>query len=305
VSDLFIYRGLPGSGKTTAARALQNSIGGRLVGRDALRSLLFGDSYLDSWPPDQDKEAHVTQLQDGLIRDGLRRNDVVIVDDMNLRSRYISRFAEIAREEGAALHVIDHTDVDVEVCIARDAGRGRSVGEPVIRDLHKRFIQGRGHPLPVPELPNPPVLDVEPYEPDLSKPKAVIVDIDGTVALHNGRDPYDYGRVYEDLPNWPVVRMVRAAMEDGYRLVFVSGRPDSCRVETRLWLNRWLPCSDESLFMRRADDSRNDAIVKLEIFNDHLRNQFNIMGVFDDRQRVVDMWRSLGLTVFQVAPGAF
>jgi hypothetical protein len=31
----------------------------------------------------------------------------------------------------------------------------------------------------------------------------------------------------------------------------------------------------------------------------------DIFLVVDDRNRVVDMWRSLGLSVFQVAPGDF
>ena len=31
----------------------------------------------------------------------------------------------------------------------------------------------------------------------------------------------------------------------------------------------------------------------------------SVFMVVDDRQKVVDMWRGLGLTVFQVAPGDF
>ncbi len=36
-----------------------------------------------------------------------------------------------------------------------------------------------------------------------------------------------------------------------------------------------------------------------------LLNKDSVFMVVDDRQKVVDMWRDLGLTVFQVAPGDF
>jgi hypothetical protein len=57
--------------------------------------------------------------------------------------------------------------------------------------------------------------------------------------------------------------------------------------------------------MRPRGDSRRDSIVKQEIFSDHIRHRWRITGVFDDRQHVVRMWRSLGLTVFQVAEGDY
>lgn len=44
---------------------------------------------------------------------------------------------------------------------------------------------------------------------------------------------------------------------------------------------------------------------KLDLFNEYVRENCDVQYVFDDRQQVVDMWRSLGLTVMQVAPGDF
>ena len=57
--------------------------------------------------------------------------------------------------------------------------------------------------------------------------------------------------------------------------------------------------------MRAEGDNRKDAIVKMELFNKYIRHHYNVRRVYDDRQQVVDMWRSLGLTVLQVAPGQF
>ena len=57
--------------------------------------------------------------------------------------------------------------------------------------------------------------------------------------------------------------------------------------------------------MRKAGDQRSDAIVKREIYEQQIRGKFNVHCVFDDRQSVVDLWRSLGLSCFQVADGDF
>lgn len=57
--------------------------------------------------------------------------------------------------------------------------------------------------------------------------------------------------------------------------------------------------------MRPADDNRDDALVKYELFNKYVRDNYDVLGVFDDRNRVVDMWRRIGLTCYQVAEGDF
>jgi hypothetical protein len=57
--------------------------------------------------------------------------------------------------------------------------------------------------------------------------------------------------------------------------------------------------------MRAAGDSRRDSIVKREIFDDRIRQVWHVKGVLDDRDQVVRMWRDLGLTCVQVAPGDF
>ena len=57
--------------------------------------------------------------------------------------------------------------------------------------------------------------------------------------------------------------------------------------------------------MRREGDNRKDSIVKHELFWKVVAPHWNVIGVLDDRQQVVDMWRSMGLTCAQVAPGDF
>ncbi|MDA3643829.1 AAA family ATPase [Saccharopolyspora indica] len=303
MKELFVYRGLPGSGKTTRARELQAATGACLVGRDHLRKLLFGKFVGLT----QAQENEVTKVQERLIRDALRSDQPAIVDDMNLRARYVRRFMEIAEQEGAQISVIDLTNVELAWCEFNDRSRERSVGWEVIEDLHRRFIEGREYPLPLPELPEKPS-ELLTYKPPEGGQPAIIVDIDGTVAKMDGRSPYDYSRVSEDLPNEPVIGIVLMYHAMGYEILFTSGRPETCRADTVLWIKEHLGFgwgADYELMMRNAGDHRKDNVVKKELFDRFIRNHYRVAIVLDDRDQVVEMWRSLGLTCLQVAPGNF
>jgi hypothetical protein len=142
--------------------------------------------------------------------------------------------------------------------------------------------------------------------PDTSK--AVLIDIDGTVANLNGRDPYDQTICLNDLPNKPVIEVIRSfVVNRGLVSVFVSGRPVKCIEATSNWLYRHvIPHGYPwALYMRKNGDYRPDWEAKLELFNEHVRDRYNILAAFDDRNQVVKLWRQLGITTFQVADGNF
>ncbi|WP_432986357.1 AAA family ATPase [Dactylosporangium sp. CA-233914] len=300
MTTLTITRGLPASGKTTWAKQQRHLV---RVNRDDLRHMLHGGPVED--PQRRGRaEREVTAAHHAAVEGLLRAGSDVVCDDTNLRGRVVREFAELAARCGAHFTVRDFTDVPVEECVRRDAlrtGTGH-VGEDVIRSMHQRYLAGRTLPLPL------PVLDTArgaPYEPPPDAPRTVLVDIDGTVALFNGRSPYDMTRVGEDLPNAPVIAAVRAMHAAGHEIVFCSGRSDDCREATQEWLARHVAVPYRALFMRRTGDQRRDSVVKAEIFDTEIRSRYHVIGVFDDRQQVVRMWRGLGLTVFQVAEGDF
>ena len=60
-----------------------------------------------------------------------------------------------------------------------------------------------------------------------------------------------------------------------------------------------------NVYMRDKNDSRKDTIIKHEIYENYIKNKFNVRVIYDDRNSVVDMWRSLGLKCFQVQEGDF
>ncbi|WP_433369673.1 AAA family ATPase [Actinoplanes sp. CA-142083] len=297
MTRLLITRGLPASGKTTFARKLQPRV--VRVNRDDLRRMLHGERLYTQW-----SESQVTHAQRAAVEALLRAHADVIVDDTNLRNKTVREWAEMAARLGASFEVHDFTDVPLEECIRRDLERGApdQVGEEAIRRMHSRYLAGRNLPLPVPYISD---ISVKVYEPDPDLPPAMLVDIDGTVALMGDRSPYDWHRVGEDLPNQAVITAVQAMHAAGNAIIFCSGRDAVCRPETEAWLDLFVGVPYEALFMRPEDDGRKDAVVKREIFDSEIRYTWRIVGVFDDRQQVVRMWRALGLTVFQVAEGDF
>ena len=139
----------------------------------------------------------------------------------------------------------------------------------------------------------------------VAKPSAVIVDIDGTLAIITDRSPYSHKGVLKDKPNAPVIAVARALAQAGHTLVIVSGRSELAREDTELWLARHLGVPFEGPFMRPTGDDRRDEAIKREIYDREIAPRFDVLCVLDDRDQVVRMWRALGLVCLQVAPGDF
>lgn len=133
-----------------------------------------------------------------------------------------------------------------------------------------------------------------------------LVDIDGTLAIRGNRGPYDWNQVGEDTPNPPIVTIVQALLLAGHPIAYVSGRKERSRRQTEMWLHANVGHLDntEGLWMRGDNDNRPDVQVKRDIYTAHFAGR-TIAGVIDDRAAVVRMWRSLGLTVLQVAEGNY
>jgi predicted kinase len=301
VSTLYITRGLPGCGKTYEASAwVAEAPDCRArVNRDDLRGMVHDSLHIKGVT-----EPRIISVRDAAISALLRKGVDVVSDDTNLPSRTVRDLSKLAARAGAGFEVWDLTNVPLEMCIARDAARERPVGEQVIRDMHTRYLRGRSFPLPLPDEDGERDA-LKPYTPVPGTPRAVLVDIDGTAALMNGRSPFDETRVGEDLPNLPVIKVVQALEAAGSRVVFMSGRSDACRAETAAWLAEHVGVPYDALHMRAGGDVRKDSVIKAELFDTHIRDAYDVACVLDDRKQVVEMWRSLGLTVLQVADGDF
>ena len=144
----------------------------------------------------------------------------------------------------------------------------------------------------------------------------VIFDLDGTLALIEARRAlaakpdgkinwkkfFDPENIKLDLPNAPVITAFKAFAEQGFKMVILSGRDSISRAETRQWLKD-NDIHPDILWMRPQGSFTPDDVLK-RTWLDELGAD-NVFCVFDDRDKVVQMWRDNGLTCFQVAPGNF
>jgi len=231
---VIITRGLPGSGKTTWAKKIMkdspNSF--KRVNKDELRAMLDDGKF------SRDAEKFIVDARDALILAAIRKGKHVIVDDTNLASKHIDRITQLVKGE-AKVEIQDFTDVTVAVCIERDLSRVASVGSKVIKQMYNQFLMG----------------DVKKVEYVSGLPDVVICDLDGTLSLMNGRDPYDASTCENDLLN-PVV----AALLIGKDVIFVSGREEKFRDKTIQFLKKY-QVRGKAIFMRETGDFRKDFIV--------------------------------------------
>lgn len=289
---LVMTKGLPGSGKTTWAKHVfevePNTV---LVCKDDLRAMLFCSAWT------RDREKFVLQMRDFVVSSGLKAGKNVIVHDTNLAPKHEERLKQLAHEAKAEFEVKDFTWVSVEECIKNDLKRLNSVGEKVIRDMYRDFLK-------------PKSLVYERIE---GLPEAVICDIDGTLALFGDANPYDRDFLQDKLnPSvGNVLSTYRAVCGDGWgvvKIIIVSGRKDKYKAQTEEWLHKNNVYYD-ALYMRKTltdgQPEPKDVVVKKEIYETYIKGKYNVLFVLDDRNQVVEFWRSEGLTCLQVAEGDF
>ena len=281
---VYMMMGLPGSGKTKRAKEMlaahPNSM--KRVSKDDLRAMMDDGK----WSPDAEK--FIIKARDALILAALDEGRHVIVDDTNLAPKHKAHIEQLIKGR-AQLAVEDFIDVPIETCIEQDLKRFDSVGQKVIWRMYWQFLH---KPTAAPAH-------------DLSLVDCIICDIDGTLALHNGRGPYELEKLETDDINEAVAHALAWRQEQG-EIIFVTGREEKYRAATERWLREKAKISSHAgLFMRQDGDVRRDDIVKQEIYEAHIKGKYNVTVVLDDRDRTVTYWRSEGLPCWQVNYGTF
>lgn len=147
---------------------------------------------------------------------------------------------------------------------------------------------------------------------DYRKRMHVVFDLDGTLADGTHREHHitrpvgekDWDAYFNacdgDAPIGPIIAIARAFMVIGHRVEIWTGRTDAVSDKTRQWLNA-NGLAALNIRQRRAGDRTQDDVLK--------KQWADTFGwpdlVFEDRSRVVSMWRANGVTCCQVAPGDF
>lgn len=328
---MMIFKGLPASGKSTEATALVKREPGRWIriNRDDLRGMAVGPG--NNPHGDRDREDIVRLFKEELIRVTFKKGYDVILDDTHLITATVKKLHELAASIGDVKVIEKGINVSVDECIRRDSLRPgfAKVGEKVITDFARAAGLDKGRKLNDKEvyyaprwLPGGVGAASVTKQPRQDLPKAIMCDLDGTLAIIDGRSPYDASNCDEkDKPNWPVIETVLAMHRQGVKVIFMSGRDVKYRPETERFIEKY--CRDNhgrsnfdgipipyELHMRgeldlSKTDVRKDSVIKEELYIAHIDGKYNVLFVLDDRDQVVDQWRSMGLTCFQVAPGSF
>jgi len=145
------------------------------------------------------------------------------------------------------------------------------------------------------------------------KQKAIIVDLDGTLANiehrrhHVTKKPpnwkaFNEDMIYDTINEW--CKLLVMSFARSHQILFVTSRHEEYfgLTDAFLKINGLL---EYDLFMRKDKDFRKDSIIKQEIYEQHIEPYFDVLFCIDDRQQVVDMWRSLGLVCLQCDVGDF
>jgi len=280
---ILMLQGLPASGKTTLAKKMVDG-GAVRVNKDDLRAMLHNGRY------SKENEKEVLALRDQIVVDALSQGKPVVVDDTNFAPKHEERLRDLAAQWEVPF-VKHFVDTPLDVCIARNNQREDAVPTQVIRGMFNRYVV----PMLPPELPT--AVEEE-------KDEAIIVDVDGTLAHIVDRNPYDASRAMEDTVDDAVSVITAMSYSHGYKVIILTGRMAHDRGVTEEWLKENGIEYDE-LYTRAEGDTRKDSVIKEELYHTHVEPRFKVKFILDDRNQVVEMWRSLGLKCLQVAEGNF
>ncbi len=273
--------GVSASGKTTWAREMFKE-GWRDINRDWIRfNLVAPGKDWSNYKFNGKNEKEVTEIQGKMIMESWADKQNIIISDTNLNPGRRAQLVNKLKDLGYDVE-IKSFPITREIAFKRDNLRQNGVGESVI---YRQLIDWNEY------------IGRITYVADENLPKAVIFDVDGTIAQMNGRGPFEWSRVGEDKPREFVIDMLRNYAMMGYVIIICSGRDDVCRAETANWLNEHVgEMFWHALYMRKNGDFRKDNSVKEEIFWTYLAHKYNIVACVDDRPQMIRLWHELKIS---------
>ncbi len=298
--EILILVGAPGSGKTTFAKELlTNNKHWARVSRDDFRAMHFAETRATDAV-----EIMITYAVDAAIKGYIDNKYNVIIDATNCKmasiNYFIKKFITLAN---ITFKVLDPPlETLLKRCLEREAATGKHIPEAVIKDHFNKLQHLKTIFNFAPIAYKAPTL-VAPVE-VATKPAAFLCDLDGTVAIANGRNMFDPtdAEILTDTPIWPAIKVLQALAQQ-YKIIFVSGRTDTTFNATKQWIEKYIFTSitKDQLLMRNALDYRRDSIVKKEMLHEYILPNYNVIGVFDDRLQVIkECWNAEGIYCFNV-----
>lgn len=300
---VILVKGAPASGKSTWAKqeVSKEPLNWCRISNDDLRNMTNG--YVFSG----DYEKFITDTRNFLLREALKRDLNVILDNVNSNIRHWENTCKAAQAINKDVQVLEKNFyADLEALLERNAKREGTARVP--DDAVKRFFKELGgkqfaHAKEKVELfhKRTKIAErfVEPLPQDENLPKCNIFDLDGTMCNISHRNPYDASKCDKDLPNQHVVDLCKLMYENGRKIFFFSGRDDEYMEMTKAWLDKYFGYPYE-LYMRETGNKEDDRLLKERMFNTHIKDKYNLKGWFDDRLRVCQFIHEAGLPLFRV-----
>lgn len=299
--QLLILVGVPGSGKSTFAKYfIRTEENWMRLCRDDFRMMHFTYSNLS-----QQEEFLITDMLDASVDALLKKRCNVLIDATHCRAEYLNHYIEKFNCQADISFKVFEADARqiADRCEKRNKETGKYISASTQRNFLKDFeeLKRTFDFSPRPKIEK----RIESRKQDIHLPKAIICDLDGTLALMDKRNPFDASHADKDELNLPVANTLKMFAKEGYQILLVSGREDRFREPTVRFLEKY-DIRYHQLWMRPSKDFRKDSLIKREIFDAEILDNYYIEFVLDDRDQVVEMWRKdLKLTCFQVNYGNF
>jgi predicted kinase len=319
IKTIWVLYGIPASGKDTWARLEMDRNPGKYkrVNKDLLRLMLDNDKF------DFKNEKFILKMRDRIVESALNGGYDVILADTNfpIGGRHYKRMCEIAQRVGNVRVIGKFFDVSLKEALKRNTNSDRNpVPEDVIKKMYDKHVKGGSTGCEDLFFQKTEKI---PYNKDL--PDCVIFDIDGTLAhMNSRRGPFEWDKVDDDdvdtnikiLNNilnsyknyWEkYLNVYGKSLNEGLndiKIFIFTGRDGFAKERTKDWLE-YNEIYYDKLHIKGENDNRKDTIVKKEMYDENIKDKYNVICIFDDRDQIVQMWRDMGLTVCQVANGDF
>lgn len=305
---ILLLQGCPASGKSTFAEKLfqaSNSRDGLIYNNRFKFNTVCRDDIRAAKGIDQrdfSREIEVTDEEMAQAREILDLGYSLIVADTNLNPRYFHIWEELAGEYDAELQKL-LIYIPYWEAVKRDKARDRHVGHKAIERFYRQYFPDRLKD----ELTDKRIIN-ESY--NTMREDCVICDLDGTIALHMGRSPYEWNKIPTDKMDVRMARILKMYYDNGVNIIFLSGRPEHVYATTMEWLDKSFEelgiDLNYQLILRSETDNRKGALTKKDLYEKLIAEHgYNTLCVFEDSISCTEMWRSLGLLTCQVANGEY
>ena len=289
-----ILIGISGSGKSTYVKehAIPGSV---IINNDSIRRRSLNidpeDNLWNYYKFDKNVESQVKSETNALIDNAFYNKKDLWIDNTNLTTSKNEQLKELLEKLNYEVYFHNlNTSSNINTYLYQNQQRIDKLKPSVINDQYIRAC----------------INNYVSFETgDRVQARIAIVDIDGTVADHcNQRSPFDWSKVSNDKPRSYVIETLNALYNFGSIdfIQFLSGRESICYEDTKLWLQdvAGFDMNKHRLLMRQRRDNRKDVIIKSEIYENCIKDKYEVKFVFDDRNQVVDYWWDQNLPVFHV-----